>query len=82
MDELNHALARWTAIFHDEIYLGYILEKHTGAIYVPRIWVEPPRHAERRLAIALWQLDGVLMTRTFVEMFGGIEVDNVDLSWL
>ena len=70
MDELNHALARWTAIFHHEIYLGYILEKHTGAIYVPRIWVE----------IALWQLDGVLMTRTFVEPFGGIGVDDVDLS--
>ena len=81
MDELNHALARWTAIFHDEIYLGYILEKHTGAVYVPRIWVVS-RHPERRLAIALWQRDGVLVTWTFVETFGGIEVDDVDLSWL
>ena len=80
MDELNHALARWTAICHDESYLRYILEKHTGAVYIPRIWVEPSRHAERRLAIALWQLDGVLMTRTFVELFGGIGVDDVDLS--
>ena len=81
MDELSHALARWTTIFYIERYLRYILEKHTGAVYVPRIWVES-RHAERRLAIALWQLDGVLITRTFVEMFGGIEVDDVDLSWL
>ena len=63
---------------HDESYLRYILEKHTGAVYVPRIWVEP-RHAERRLAMALWQLDGVLVTWTFVETFGGIEVDDVDL---
>ena len=79
MDELSHALARRTTILHDESYLRYILEKHTGAVYVPRIWVES-RHAERRLAIALWQLDGVLMTRTFVEPFGGIGVDDVDLS--
>ena len=78
---MSHALARRTTILHDESYLRYILEKHTGAVYVPRIWVES-RHAERRLAIALGQLDGVLITRTFVEMFGGIEVDNVDLSWL
>ena len=81
MDKLNDALARWTTILHDESYLRYILEKHTGAVYVPRIWVES-RHTKRRLAIALWQLDGVLITRTFVEMFGGIEVDDVDLSWL
>ena len=79
MDELSHALARWTTIFYIERYLRYILEKHTGAIYVPRIWVESG-HAERRLAIALWQLDGVLVTWTFVETFGGIEVDDVDLS--
>ena len=32
--------------------------------------------------MALWQRDGVLVTWTFVEMFGGIEVDDVDLSWL
>ena len=70
---------RHIAQLHDESYLRYILEKHTGAVYVPRIWVES-RHAERRLAIALWQLDGVLVTRTFVETFGGIKVDNVVLS--
>ena len=62
VDALNHALARWTAIFHDDVYLGYILEKHTGAIYVPRIWVEPPRHAERRLALRLWKLNRRLTT--------------------
>ena len=69
---------RHIAQLHDESYLRYILEKHTGAVYVPRIWVES-RHAERRLAMALWQRDGVLVTWTFVEMFGGIEVDDVHL---
>ena len=62
-------------------YLTNPSKEQPGAVYVPRIWVES-RHTKRRLAIALWQLDGVLITRTFVEMFGGIEVDNVDLSWL
>ena len=59
-------------------YLTYPFKEQPGAVYVPRIWVES-RHAERRLAIALWQLDGVLVTWTFVETFGGIEVDDVDL---
>ena len=79
MDELSHALARRTTILHDESYLRYILEKHTGAVYVPRIWVESC-HTKRRLAIALWQLDGVLVTWTFVETFRRIEVDDIDLS--
>ena len=45
---------------------------------VPRVWVETG-HAEWRLAMALWQIDGVLITGAFVQTLGSIEIDDVDL---
>ena len=32
--------------------------------------------------MALWQIDGVLITGAFVQTLGSIEIDDVDLAWL
>lgn len=62
-------------------YLAYDLEEQTGAVYVPRVWVET-RHPERRLVGALWHIDSVLITRSSLKPFRAIKVDDVDFVCL
>ena len=62
-------------------YLAYNLEEQTGAVYVPRVWVETC-HPERWLVGALWHIDSVLMTRSSLKPFRAIKVDDVDFACL
>ena len=62
-------------------YLAYDLEEQTGAVYVPRVWVETC-HPQRWLVGALWHIDSVLMTRSSLKPSGGIVVNDVDLACL
>ena len=62
-------------------YLTYPSKEQPGAVYVPRVRIETC-HAGRRLVSALWQIDSMLVTRSFLKPSGGIVVNDVDIACL